>query len=138
MSKTKLSHDRRSVGQSILVSNHHPKPATNFSFTSMENIFRHLRVSSCVAPSLMSGRVCNLSVQLSHLRLSSISVTSYYSQGYSGDILTRPYTASTRVQIQVILRLTVSRPIYPGIRPPSGTSEKIFFFFPPRKLSSDM
>jgi hypothetical protein len=30
----------------------------------MENIFRHLRVSSCGAPSLTRGRVSNLPIQL--------------------------------------------------------------------------
>jgi hypothetical protein len=41
--KSKLYYDRRPVGQSILVSGHHLTLATNFSFTFMENISRHLR-----------------------------------------------------------------------------------------------
>jgi hypothetical protein len=99
----KLPYDRRSVGQSILVSGHHPGYVTNFSFTSPEYIFRHLRFS-CGAPSLMTGWVCNLLVRvlldlasavtlgsskchrtwdhilLSPLRLGSLSVASYDSQ----------------------------------------------------------
>jgi hypothetical protein len=77
----------------------------------METIFRHLRFSSYGMPSPTRGRVCNLSIQLllglasavtlgskplrtrdhillSHLRLSSLSVASYYSQGYGGGIPT--------------------------------------------------
>jgi hypothetical protein len=36
--KSKLSYDRRSVSQSILVSAHNLEPATNYSFSSMEFI----------------------------------------------------------------------------------------------------
>jgi hypothetical protein len=61
--KSKSLYDRRSVGQLVLLSGHHPGPVTN-SFTSMENIFRHLRFSSCGAPSLTRRRVSNLSIQL--------------------------------------------------------------------------
>jgi hypothetical protein len=42
-SRSELSYDRRSVGQSILVSGHHLAPATNFPFSSAEIIYRHLR-----------------------------------------------------------------------------------------------
>jgi hypothetical protein len=109
-SKLKLSYDRRSVGQSILVSGHHLVPATNSSFTLMENLFRHLKLSSCEVPSLTRGEICSLSVHLllglanavtirsksrrtrdhillCHLRLGSLFVASYNSRGYGGGIL---------------------------------------------------
>jgi hypothetical protein len=57
--KLKLIYDRRSVGQSVLVSGSHLEPMTIFLFS----VWR-LRVSWCVAPSLTRGRVCNLLVQL--------------------------------------------------------------------------
>jgi hypothetical protein len=117
--KAKLSYDRRSVGQSILVSGHHLGPPTKFSFTSMENIFRYLRFPSCVAPFLTRRRACNLSVQvllglasaitlrsksrrtrdnilLSHLRLSSPFVASYDSQDCSGGILSPLHRCCSR------------------------------------------
>jgi hypothetical protein len=76
-STSKSSCDRRSVGQSVLVSGHHLGPATNFSFTFMENTFRHLRFSSCEAPSLTRGRVCNSSVQLLLGITSAVTLRSY-------------------------------------------------------------
>jgi hypothetical protein len=39
----RLSLDRRSAGQTVLVLGHNLGPATNFSFSSIEFIFRHLR-----------------------------------------------------------------------------------------------
>jgi hypothetical protein len=41
--KSNLTYDRRSVGQSILVSGHHLRPATDLSFSSMEFVLRNLR-----------------------------------------------------------------------------------------------
>jgi hypothetical protein len=41
--KSKLFYDRRSVGQSVLVSGHHLGSATNFSFSFTEIIFRRFR-----------------------------------------------------------------------------------------------
>jgi hypothetical protein len=58
-SEVKLIYDRRSVGQSVLVSGSHLEPMTRFLFS----VWR-LRVPWCVAPSLTSGWVCNLLVQL--------------------------------------------------------------------------
>jgi hypothetical protein len=43
-SKSKLSFDRRSVVQSVLVSGCHLGPATKFSFTTMKNIFRQFGI----------------------------------------------------------------------------------------------
>jgi hypothetical protein len=54
----KLSHDRQSVGQSILVSGSHLELMTRFLF-----LYWQLRISWCVAPSLMREWVCNLFVQ---------------------------------------------------------------------------
>jgi hypothetical protein len=59
-SKSKLSYDRRSVGQSILVSGHQLGPATDLSFSSMEIIIRYLPFFYYGAPSLTRGWVCNL------------------------------------------------------------------------------
>jgi hypothetical protein len=62
-SKSKLSYDRRSVVQSILITGHHLRPATNFSFSSMEFVFRQIRLfffffAYYGAPPLTRGRVC--------------------------------------------------------------------------------
>jgi hypothetical protein len=113
--RSNSSHSRGSVGQSVLLSGHHLEPATNYSFTSMENIFRHLRFSSCGALSLTRGRVCSLTVQplpglasvitrrsksrrpsghilLSHSRLISLLAASHevtipYPHGYSRSVV---------------------------------------------------
>jgi hypothetical protein len=57
--KSKLIYDRRSVGQSVLMSGSHLEPLTRFLFSVW-----WLRDSWCGAPSLTIGRVCNLLVQL--------------------------------------------------------------------------
>jgi hypothetical protein len=125
-----LSYDRRSVGQSVLVPGHHLGPATNSSFTSIQNTFRHLRSSSCGVPSLRRGPLCNLLVQLllglasavtlgskshttrdqtllSRFMLGSLSVASYVTQGYGGGILSRLHT---------------------GVWPPEGTPQQMYVF----------
>jgi hypothetical protein len=53
-SKSKLCYDRRSVGQSVLVSSTHLGPKTRFLLLS----------DSCGAPSLTKGRVCRLQLLL--------------------------------------------------------------------------
>jgi hypothetical protein len=58
-SKSKLSYDRRSVGQSVLVSSIHLGPKNRFLFA-----VRQLRVCLCGAPSLTIGRVCRLQLLL--------------------------------------------------------------------------
>jgi hypothetical protein len=55
--KSKLSHDRQSVGQSVLVSGHNPGPWS--AFLLFEIFLRQLLVYF-VAPSLPRGRVCTL------------------------------------------------------------------------------
>jgi hypothetical protein len=47
------------VSRPVLVSGPHLRPVTNFSF-SLTIFFRQLRGCYFVAPSLTSGRVCNL------------------------------------------------------------------------------
>jgi hypothetical protein len=104
-SKLKLSYDRRSVGQSVLVPSHNLGSATNFSFISMIIIFRHLQIYCWGAPFLTRGRICKLFVHcyslfgpsptklvtinsLSHLTLNFLLIAFYYSQGYGGGVLT--------------------------------------------------
>jgi hypothetical protein len=57
-SKSKLSYDRRSVGQSVLVSGHHQGPWPIFLL--LDIFFGQLQICYFVAPSLTRGRVCNL------------------------------------------------------------------------------
>jgi hypothetical protein len=57
--KSKLIYDRRSVGQSVLVSGAHLGPATNSLF-SLKFSLKQFRVCYFVAPSLTRGRICNL------------------------------------------------------------------------------
>jgi hypothetical protein len=57
--KLKLIYDRRSVGQSVLVSGTHLGPTTNFSF-SLKFPLDSCGFSYFVAPSLTRRRVCNL------------------------------------------------------------------------------
>jgi hypothetical protein len=58
-SKSKLYYDRRSVGQSVLLSGTHLGPVTKLS------IFIQLKVCSCGALSLTRGRCCSLQLLLS-------------------------------------------------------------------------
>jgi hypothetical protein len=61
--KSKLHYDRRSVGQSVLVTGTHQGPATNcYSFFLI--IFRQMRVCWLWAPSLTRGRFCSLQLLL--------------------------------------------------------------------------
>jgi hypothetical protein len=61
-SKSKLFYDRRSVGQSALLSGHHLGPVTIFFF--LEIVFRQLQVCYCGVPSLSRGRAYNLQLLL--------------------------------------------------------------------------
>jgi hypothetical protein len=58
-SQVELSYDRRSVGQSFLVSRSHLEPMTRCLFSVWQ-----LRLSWCGTPSLTRGWVCNLLIQL--------------------------------------------------------------------------
>jgi hypothetical protein len=80
--KSKLTYDRRSFGQSVLVSGHHLRPATNLSFSSTEIIFRHIKLF--VWDALSDERmICNLLKQLllglasAGISLQRASVASY-------------------------------------------------------------
>jgi hypothetical protein len=55
----KLTYDRQSVAQSVLMSGSRLEPMTRFLFSVWQ-----LQVSCCGAPSLTRGWVCNLLVQL--------------------------------------------------------------------------
>jgi hypothetical protein len=59
MVQLKLIYDRRSVGQSVLVSGTHLGTRDQFVFL-LEISFRQLQVCYFVAPSLTRARVCNL------------------------------------------------------------------------------
>jgi hypothetical protein len=63
-SKSKLSYDRRSFGQSVLISSHHLGPAINFSFTSIEILFRQLGGCYYKAASLRRWLVWNVQLLL--------------------------------------------------------------------------
>jgi hypothetical protein len=62
-----LPYNRRLVVHSVLVSGHHLGPATNYSFTAMKIIFRHLGDIGYGAASLTRGRACNLQLLLCFL-----------------------------------------------------------------------
>jgi hypothetical protein len=110
-SKSKLCYDRRSVGQSALISGHPVEPTTNFS-SFPQKLSADICDFQYGVPSLTRGRVCNLLMQfllgivsavtlgsksrgtrdhisLSHLRLGPFIVPSYDSQGYDGNIPSR-------------------------------------------------
>jgi hypothetical protein len=146
---SKSSYVRRSVGQSVLVSGHHLRPLPNFSSSQWK-----ISSGICVCvhqyeePYLARGRVCNILVLLglasavalgskSHrtedhmllpqLRLGSLSAASCVSQRYGGGILPRLHGRGefkSNVQVKVILRPTVSRPVCPDIGPPCETSDQ--------------
>jgi hypothetical protein len=60
--KSKLCYDRASVGQLLLVSDHHLRPVPISLFLSLEMFFRQLLLIVCYygARSLTRGRVSNL------------------------------------------------------------------------------
>jgi hypothetical protein len=61
--KIRLHHDRRSIGQPVLVSGTHLGPATNFLF-SLLIISRQLLVRLCGVPSLTGGQLCSFQLLL--------------------------------------------------------------------------
>jgi hypothetical protein len=71
-------------------------------------------------------------VQLYPRALGSLSFVSYDSQGYSGGILSSLHTglltSSTKVEVEVQLQPTASRPVYLGVGLPSGAHGQILVF----------
>jgi hypothetical protein len=99
----------------------------NFFLHFIGKYFRYLKFPSYGASSLTRGRVCNITVQLllalasavtlgskccrtrdrillSHLRLSSLSVSSDGSQAYDGAIPTRFHTGDTGLDLRFLRR----------------------------------
>jgi hypothetical protein len=60
--------------------------------------------------------------QLYSRALRSLSIASYDSQSYSGDILTRLHTGT---KVEVTLGLTISQSVCIGIKHPCGTCDQI-------------
>jgi hypothetical protein len=58
--------------------------------------------------------------------LGTLSVASYDSQGYGGCILTHLHTEISAIKVKVILRPTVSWPVRPDVKYPSGTRDQFF------------
>jgi hypothetical protein len=128
--KSKLSYDRRSVGQSVMVSGHHLGPATDKSFIFMETIFRHSRVSSRGAPSLTRRQVCNLSVQLL-LGLTSAVTLRFKSRR------TRHDNLLSRLRLSSLLSpLTARRDMVEVFFPPSPLPRGFQFIFSRYRLYS--
>jgi hypothetical protein len=85
-------------------------------FFPLEISFRQLRLCYFVAPSLKRGRVCNsiLQLLLGLARAVTLGPESRRTHGHE-------------VEVEVNLRPTVSRPVRPGVRHPSGTHDQFFF-----------
>jgi hypothetical protein len=117
------AYDRQSVGQSVLVPGSHDQ----ISFIS-------LTIAGFLiwAPSLTRGWVCNLLVQLLLGLARAVTLGSKYSKIH-GHILVsnlrlpQPGVSGPRIEGEVTLRPTVSRPVSLGVRPPSGTHDQFFF-----------
>jgi hypothetical protein len=91
-SKSMLCYDRRSVGQSILVSSTHLGPKTRFFVT-----VRHLRVSWLGAPSL-TRQVCRLKLPLA---LANAVILTSTSRGTPDHILICQIGDSPNLEVQV-------------------------------------
>jgi hypothetical protein len=108
----------------------------------------HLRSSCCGAPFLTRGQVCNLLVQFAvtlgpkscrthgHILLSQLRLPQTWRARspylYPPGTGWPSYTPGTgfpnlEVEVEVNLRPTVSRPMCPGVRRPSGTHDQFFF-----------
>jgi hypothetical protein len=83
-------------------------------FFHLEISFRQLRVCNFVAPSLTRERVCNL-------------LYNCFWAFTEQSLLGRSPAELTAIFYSVNLRPTVSRPVCPGVRRPSGTRYQFFF-----------
>jgi hypothetical protein len=105
------------------------------------NLSAHLLrdLASAVSPRTQSHRASNHNL-LSHLRLTSLRVAFFNSQGECRKIRTRLHTGNTysvfilKVKIiflpaviRPVYPPAVIRPVYPGVRLPSGNSGQFFF-----------
>jgi hypothetical protein len=144
---SKLYYRRRHVGQSLLVSGIHLGPAKKFSFFFLI-IFRSLRVCWCggillderadLYFTILAGPRQRSLSRLSQVRLKQPGGvgSSIHSPPGRGSPSYTPRQWVTSNEVKVILRPTVSRPLYIGIRPQSVTHSQFFFF--PWKLSRDV
>jgi hypothetical protein len=101
-------------GRSVIFSSATPWPETLRSHN--HTLLRSLRLRTpCLYPLVLSSYP---------QALGSLFVAYYHSQGYAEGSLTH---LNTNAQVQIILRQSVSRSVYPGIRPPSGTRDNFSF-----------
>jgi hypothetical protein len=91
-SKSKLCYDRRSVGQSVLVS------STHLGLTTRFLLLRHLRVCWCGVLPLMRERVCHLQFLLF---LASAVILGSESRGTHDHILLFQIRDSPKLEVQV-------------------------------------
>jgi hypothetical protein len=99
---------------SVLVSGTHLGPRTNFPLFLLR-FFRQLWVCSCWVPSLTRGWVCSFQLLVGLAGACLCSNVLWY------------ICPLVEVAFAVNLRPTVSRPVCPGIRRPSGTCDQFFF-----------
>jgi hypothetical protein len=140
LSKVK-SYDWRSVGQSVRITGRHLGPPTNYSFSSFDIIFGYLRVIFHYGELSLTRRWVSILLALSATRpwnpyKSRVHAAQNFRpyfiaplQGCGGSILTCLHTQYRvfQVKVKAFLWATVSRPVYPRIRPPSGTRDQFFY-----------
>jgi hypothetical protein len=124
--KSKLCYDRRSVGQSILVSGTHLGLKTRLFFSLWQ-----LRVCWCGAPSLTRGRVYLLQCAIYlHFTCYDMNVRIY--NIYKAPVMTSS-SVRVRVRVRVTLRLAVYRQsVRLGDKPLETHDQK--FYFPTEHL----
>jgi hypothetical protein len=122
--KLKLIYDRQSVGQFVLVSGTHLRPATNFS------ISLKFSLDSCgffyfIAPFLTRGRVCNLLYNC-FWALPEQSLLGRRPAELTAILYCLIWDSpSLELDLEFFLRPTVSRPVRLGIGLPFGTLGQI-------------
>jgi hypothetical protein len=137
--------------QSVLVSDTHLRPATNFSSPFLIIIIP-LRVCWCRTPSLTRGRVYSLQLLLglasvvflgpeslrTHDHIFSVSDLRLPQPRGPGSCIYFPQESNSAVILpgvgfhfcpsEVMLQLTVSRPVCPGVGPSVASHDQIFNF----------